>query len=277
MRIVVLDGHTLDAPDRPWNALQAHGTVEVHDRSSPAEVSARAQGAGILVTNKARIPAEVIDGSPTLRFVAVSATGYDCVDVAAARRRGIPVAHVPEYGTDAVAQFVVALLLHWCHDVGGHAAAVRAGAWERSPDFCFWMSPQVELAGKTFGILGFGRIGRRVGELAHALGMAVLAHSRSMDRPPAYQPFAWAGLDELLERADVLSLHCPLTPATAGLIDRARLQRIKPGAFLINAARGGLVVEQDLADALDAGRLAGAAVDVLSQEPPRPDNPLMRS
>jgi glycerate dehydrogenase len=174
-----------------------------------------------------------------------------------------------------VAQFVFALLLELCHHVGLHADAVQAGEWSRSPEFCFWKTPLLELAGKTLGIVGLGRIGRRVGELAHAFGMAVLAHSRSQSSPPGYQPFAWAGLDELFARADVISLHCPLGPDTRGLVNRERLRLIQPGTFLINTSRGGLVVEEDLAAALYAGRLAGAAVDVVSREPIRPDNPLL--
>jgi glycerate dehydrogenase len=275
MKIVVLDGYTLAADGNSWDALLPLGEVIIHDRSSPAEVTERARGANVLITNKARIPAEVIIGSPSLRFIAVSATGFDCVDVAAASRRGIPVSNVPEYGTDSVAQLTFTLLLELCHHVGQHADAVRAGEWTRAPDFCFWKTPQIELAGKTMGIVGFGRIGRRVGELAHAFGMSILAHSRSHSAPPPYQPFAWVRLDELFAQADVISLHCPLTPETAGLVNRERLRSVRSSAFLLNTARGGLVVEQDLAEALNEGRLAGAAVDVVAQEPIRPDNPLL--
>jgi glycerate dehydrogenase len=275
MKIVVLDGRTLSADGNSWEALAKLGEVEVHDRSSADEVLARSRPASVLVTNKAPVPAAVIEQAPALRFIAVSATGYDCVDVAAARRRGIPVSHVPEYGTDSVAQFTFALLLELCHQVGLHDQAVRAGEWSRSAEFCFWKTPQTELAGKTLGVVGLGRIGRRVGELAHAFGMSVLAHGRRGASPPAYQPFTWVGLDELFARADVISLHCPLTPETAGLVNRDRLRLVKPTAFLINASRGGLVVEEDLAAALNEGRLAGAAVDVVSREPIRPDNPLL--
>jgi glycerate dehydrogenase len=275
MKIVVLDGYTLAADGNSWAALEPLGEVEVHDRSAPDEVWARSQGAAVLITNKAPVPADVIERSPELRFIAVSASGFDCVEVAAARRRGVPVSNVPEYGTDSVAQFTFALLLELCHHAGRHADAVRAGEWARSPDFCFWRTPLVELAGKTMGVVGFGRIGRRVGALAHAFGMAVLAHGRSRPASPDYRPFAWAELDELFARADVISLHCPLTAETAGLVNRRRLGLVKPGAFLLNTARGGLVVEEDLAEALNGGRLAGAAVDVVSREPVRPDNPLL--
>jgi len=275
MRIVVIDGRTLAADDNPWDALHALGEVELYDRSTLEEVAVRAAGAAILITNKARVSGRVIEQSPGLRFIAVRATGYDCVDVVAARRRGILVSNVPEYGTDSVAQFTFALLLGLCHRSEHHANAVHAGEWAKSPDFCFWQTPQVELAGKTMGIVGFGRIGRRVGELAHAFGMRVLACSRSQASSPAYEPFAWSGLDQLFEQSDAISLHCALTEATAGLVNRERIQRMKPTAFLVNAARGGLVVEADLADALNRGLLAGAALDVVSQEPIRPDNPLL--
>jgi glycerate dehydrogenase len=273
--IVVLDGRTLSADGNSWAALHALGEVAIYDRSSEAEVLARSRNAAVLITNKAPVRATVIEQALHLRFIAVSATGYDCVDVAAARRGGIAVSNVPEYGTHSVAQFVLALLLELCHHAGAHAEAVRSGEWSRSPEFCFWKTPQVELHGKTLGIVGFGRIGRRVGELANALGMKVLARTRSHGPAPPYQPFAWVELDELFAEADVITLHCPLTAETAGLVNRARLRRVKPGTFLINTSRGGLVVEDDLAAALNSGQLAGAAVDVVSSEPIQPDNPLL--
>jgi glycerate dehydrogenase len=195
--------------------------------------------------------------------------------MAAAARRGIVVSNVPEYGTDSVAQFVFALLLELCHFVGMHADAVRQGQWARSPDFCFWQTPLTELAGKTLGLVGHGRIGRRVGELGHAFGMKVLAHSRSRSTSPAYEHFHWVSFNDLFTSADVISLHCPLTPETAGMVNRERLQLVKPSAFLINTSRGGLIVEQDLAESLNEGRLAGAAVDVVAQEPIQPDNSLL--
>jgi glycerate dehydrogenase len=275
MKIVVLDGYTLAADGNSWDSLLALGDVEIHERSTSDQVAARALGASILISNKARVPAEIIASSPHLRCIAVSATGFDCVDVAAASRHGVSVVNVPEYGTDSVAQFTFSLLLELCHHVGGHAASVAGGEWGRAADFCFWRSPLVELAGKTLGLIGHGRIGRRVGELAHAFGMNVLAHGRSRAAPPMYEPFAWVELEELFARADVISLHCPLTAETAGLVNRERLQRVRPGAFLVNTSRGGLVVEHDLAEALRKGRLAGAAVDVVSHEPIRPDNPLL--
>jgi glycerate dehydrogenase len=274
MKIVVLDGYTLAADGNSWDGLLPLGDVEIHDRSRADEVAPRSRDATVLVTNKAPIGAAVIDHCPDLRFIAVSATGFDCVHVTAASRRGIPVANVPEYGTDSVAQFTFALLLELCHHVGMHADEVRGGAWARSPDFCFWRTSLIELAGKTMGLVGHGRIGRRVGELAHAFGMNILAHSRSRSTP-AYESFRWASVNELFAEADVISLHCPLTPETAGLVNRQRLQLVRPGAFLLNTSRGGLIVEQDLAESLNEGRLAGAALDVVAQEPIRPGNPLL--
>ena len=275
MKIVVLDGYTLAADGNSWSALAPFGSVEIHDRSSAEEVLHRSRDADILITNKAQISAEEIAQSSRLRFIAVSATGFDCVDVAAARSRGIPVSNVPEYGTHSVAQFVFALLLELCHHVGRHSQAVQAGDWSRSPDFCFWETPLIELAGKTMGIVGPGRIGRGVARVALAFGMEVLACGRSRPITMADGPIAWVGLEELATRADVISLHCPLTAETAGLVNAQRLSLVKPEAFLINTARGGLVVEQDLADALNSGRLAGAAVDVVSREPIGSDNPLL--
>jgi len=197
------------------------------------------------------------------------------VDTAAARKRGVPVSNVPTYGTDSVAQFTFALLLELCHHVGRHSELVYAGQWQRCVDYSFWDSPLVELAGRTMGIVGFGRIGRRVGEVAHAFGMGVLAHDARPAEPPAYRPFAFAPLEEVFARSDVVSLHCPLTAESEGLVGERLMGLMQPHAFLINTARGGLVREADLAAALNAGRIAGAAVDVVSAEPIRADNPLL--
>jgi glycerate dehydrogenase len=275
MKIVVLDGQAMGLGADAWDGLRRLGELELYDLSSPEEAATRARSAEVLITNKAPVPAEVIAQAPALRFIALLATGFDPVDVDAARRRGIPVANVPEYGTDSVAQLTFALLLELCSQVALHAEAVRVGEWSRSPTFSFWKVPLIELAGKTMGIIGFGRIGRRVGELAHAFGMAVLAHDQSPGNPPAYRPFAWADLDELFARADVISLHCPLAPENIGLVNRRRLELVKPTAYLLNTARGPLVAERDLAEALNEGRLAGAGLDVVAGEPIRPDNPLL--
>jgi glycerate dehydrogenase len=275
MKIVVLDGRPMGTERAAWSGLDRLGEVEVHESSTREEIPARADGAAVLVTNKAPIGGELIEVSPALRFITLTATGFDCVDIAAARRRGIPVSNVPEYGTDSVAQYVFAMLLELCHHVALHDEAVRAGEWTRQPDFSIRKTPLIELAGKTMGIVGYGRIGRRVGELARAFGMDLIAHDVYKWPEDDDRAARRCELDELFARADVISLHSPLTPQTAGLVNRDRLMRVKPGAMLINTARGPLVVEADLAEALAAGRLAGAAVDVVSVEPIRPDNPLL--
>jgi glycerate dehydrogenase len=278
VKIVVLDGHTLNPGDNPWDAVAALGELTVYDRTPRAQIVARAAGAEIVLTNKTPLDAQAQSALPALRFISVMATGYDVVDVAAARLQGVAVSNVPEYGTNGVAQHVIAALLALVHRPERHDQLIRQGQWQRSGDFCFWDAPLFELAGKRFGIVGFGRIGRRVGELAHALGMIVLA-ARKETGPfpplPDYRPFAWRTLEELFAESNVVSLHCPLTPETKGMINRERLAAMKRGALLINAARGGLVNEQDLADALNEGRIAGAALDVLSAEPPSEGNPLL--
>jgi glycerate dehydrogenase len=275
MKIVVLDGRPMGTERSTWAGLDRLGEVEVHEYTPREEVPARAAGAAVLVVNKTPIGADVIDGSPDLRFITMTATGFDCVDIEAARRRGIPVANVPIYGTDSVAQYVFAMLLELCHHVALHDEAVRAGEWTRQPDFSIRKTPLIELAGKTMGIVGYGRIGRRVGELARAFGMGVIAHDVYRWPEDDGRAAEWCELDELFARSDVISLHSPLTPQTAGLVNRDRLSRMKPTAFLINTARGPLIAEADLAEALAAGRLAGAAVDVVSVEPIRPENPLL--
>lgn len=272
MNIVVLDGHTLAVDGNSWDSLSTLGDVAIYARSSPDEVLTRARPATVLITNKAPIAAPTIAQAAELRFIAVTATGFDCVDVTAARKRGIAVSNVPEYGTSSVAQFVFALLLELCQHVGLHAEAVRQGEWSRSPDFSFWKTPLIELAGKTMGIVGMGRIGRQVALIAQAFGMDVIACSRT---PTSEQGVASVSVDELFARADVISLHCPLTEETAGLVNRARLRLVKPGAYLINTARGGLVNDADLATALNAGQLAGAGLDVVAREPIAADSPLL--
>ena len=275
MNIVVLDGYTLNPGDNPWDGVNALGTVKVHDRTDPAQVAARAADADIILTNKTPIPAETLSRLPRARFISVLATGYDIVDTAEAGQRGIPVSNVPVYGTDSVAQFVFALLLELCHHVGRHEQGVKAGEWCASPDWCYWNTPQVLLHGKKIGIVGLGRIGRRVGELAHAFGMEVLAADPVCHEPPSYLPFSWVSVEELFAEADVVTLHCPQTADNLRFVDEALLGTMKTSAFFINAARGSLVLEEDLARALNEGRLAAAALDVVSTEPIRPDNPLL--
>jgi glycerate dehydrogenase len=274
-KIVVLDGATLNPGDNPWKRIDSLGQVAVFDRTPPELVVERAQKAQVLVINKVKLPATVLEVLPELKLIAVTATGYDCVDVAAAKRLGIVVSNVPVYGTDSVAQHTFALILNHCHRVETHANAVRNGEWTSCPDFCFWKTPLIELADKTLGLIGFGRIAQRVAELAHAFGMRVIAHSRSQKNAPAWSPFTWGTLPEIFREADFLSLHCPLTPETKGLIRAETLSHMKPSAVLVNTSRGGLIVEADLAAALNNGKIAAAALDVLSVEPPLAVNPLL--
>lgn len=275
MKITVLDGYCLNPGDLSWDALRQFGEVEVFDRARVDEVAARAAGAAIVLTNKTQMPGFILSQLPELRYIGVLATGYDIVDVDAARERHIVVTNIPTYGTDSVAQFVFALLLELCHNVKLHADAVRAGEWAHSPDWSFWKTPLMELAGKTMGIVGFGRIGRQTGRIADAMGMRVIANDTYHGDEPAYPGFRWASVEEVLRESDVVSLHSPLFPETRGMINAASLAQMKPTAFLINTSRGPLVVDQDLADALNAERLAGAGLDVLSVEPPTENNPLL--
>jgi glycerate dehydrogenase len=277
MHLVVLDGYTLNPGDNPWTALEAMGKLTVHDRTPPELIVSRAADADILLTNKTPLSAGTLAQLPKLRMISVLATGYNVVDVSAARDRGIPVCNVPGYSTDAVAEFVMALILDFFKQARFHSGLVFQGDWQRSPDFSFWQNPHFrELAGKTLGIIGFGAIGQRLGELAAAFRMKVLANSRSRQAEVPY-PFEWAETDDIFTRADIVSLHCPLTDETQGLVNKRSLSLMKPSAFLVNTARGPLVVEQDLCDALNAGTLAGAACDVVSAEPIHADNPLLRA
>ncbi len=277
MRIVVLDGYTVNPGDNPWDELSSLGTLTVYDRTAADLILARAHDADIVLVNKVPLSSEHLAQLPQLRFISVLATGYNVVDTVAARQRGIGVSNVPEYGTDSVAQHVFALLLELCHHVGVHNAAVNAGEWTAVQDFCFWKTPPIELTGRTMGIVGLGRIGHRVGELAHAFGMQVLATGGTRGAAPTYGPFAWSDIPALFSAADVVSLHCPLTSDNAAFVNRTLLSRMKRTAFLINTARGQLVDESALAAALNAGQLGGAGLDVVSTEPMRPDSPLLHA
>jgi glycerate dehydrogenase len=277
MKIVVIDGYTLNPGDNPWDEVAVLGDLVIYDRSNPEQILERTKGTQIVVVNKTAMQAEILAQLPQLRFIAVSATGYDCVDVKAAGCQGIPVSNVPVYGTDSVAQHVMALLLELCKRVGLHDQAVKSSEWMAAPDWSFWKTPLNELTGKTMGIVGFGRIGRRVGELAHAFGMKVLAYDPFESQEPPYEPFSWAKLDELFSDSDVITLHTPLTPDLEGIVNADLLGSVKPGALFINASRGGLVEEKDLAEALNSGKLGGAALDVVSLEPIRQDNPLLKA
>lgn len=278
MTIVILDGHAINPDgDVSWDGLRELGTLEVFDRTPEDQIVSRAGDAEIVLTTRAAVTGDAIRRLTKLRYIGSIFTGYDEIDLKAANERNIVVTNVPTYGTASVAQLVFALLLELCHHVGLHSEATRAGEWSRCPDFSFWKTPLIELQGKTLGIVGFGRIGCDVGQIAVAMGMRVIANNAVREDAPDWAGFRWCDPDELLAEADVVSLHCPLLPETRGMINAAALRKMKPGAFLINAARGPLVVEQDLADALNSGRLAGAAVDVLSSEPPPLDNPLLHA
>ncbi len=272
--IVVLDGFTVNPGDLSWGPLEALGSCRVHDRTAPAEVVPRSQGAQVVLTNKTILDAAALNQLPELRYIGVLATGYNVVDLRAARERGILVTNVPAYSTASVVQLTFALLLELTHHVGRHAQGVREGRWARSPDFCYWDVPLVELAGRSFGVVGFGHVGRGVARVAESLGCRVLVHTRT---PPASTVgnLEFADLATLLRTSDVVSLHCPLTDATRQLINRERLGWMKPTAILLNTGRGPLVDEAALAEALNRGALAGAGLDVLATEPPRPDNPLL--
>ncbi|NHN35375.1 D-2-hydroxyacid dehydrogenase [Paenibacillus sp. S3N08] len=274
VNIVVLDGYTLNPGDLDWGRLEQLGNVTVYDRTSAAELMERAANADMILTNKTQLSAATLEQLPKLRYIGVLATGYNIVDIDAARERGIPVANIPTYGTHSVAQFVFALLLELCHRVQRHSDAVHDGEWNHCPDFCFTRSPLVELAGKTMGLIGLGRIGGQVAKIAKAFGMRVIAVGSGRSHPAAIEGVEWVELEQLLVESDVISLHCPLTASTEKLINAERLALMKPSALLINTSRGALIHEQDLADALNNGRIAGAAVDVLSIEPSLPTNPL---
>lgn len=274
MRIVVLDGYTLNPGDLSWDALHALGTCAIHDHTPPELVCARSAEAGIALTNKTVLSVAMINDLPRLQYIGVLATGYNIVDVAAARARGIPVTNVPTYGTESVAQMVFAHLLNLAQRVGHHAQTVNAGRWTASRDFCYWDFPLIELKGLTLGLIGFGRIGRAVARIALAFEMRVLVHE--IDSAAAIPASVErAGLDRIFRESDVVSLHCPLTASNRHLVDAARLAQMKPGAFLINTSRGPLVDATALAAALHDGRLAGAGLDVLETEPPPADNPLL--
>ncbi len=273
MKIVVLDGHTLNPGDLCWDALHALGTCEIHDRTPPGQLAARCADAEVLITNKALVPREVIAALPKLRFITVTATGFNIVDAAAARERGIPVSNVPLYGTRAVAQFTIAMLLELCHHIGAHSDSVRAGDWVKSADWCYARTPLLELDGLTLGIVGWGRIGQATADIARAMGMKIIAASRT-PKPPR-DGVEFVDMDTLFRRADVVSLHCPLTPETKSLVNAQRLTLMKPTAFLLNTSRGPLLDEAAVADALNSGRIAAAGLDVLSCEPPKADNPLL--
>ncbi|MCK5506065.1 MAG: D-2-hydroxyacid dehydrogenase [Thermodesulfovibrionia bacterium] len=276
MKITVLDGYTLNPGDNSWDEVAAMGDFTVYNKTPGDKIIERAQGVEIILTNKTPLTAETLAQLKDLRFISVLATGYNVVDIVAAQENGVLVANVPVYGTDSVAQFAFALIMELCHQVGHHSRAVKEGRWSGSEHFCFWDSPLIELKGKTMGLVGFGRIGRRTGEIACGFGLNVLAADPFKDNPPSY-PFTWKEIPEVFEESDIVSLHCPQTKDNTGMVNQKLLSTMKPSAFFINAARGGLVDEEALAHALKNGIIAGAACDVVSTEPIQPDNPLLKA
>lgn len=274
LKLVILDAYATNPGDLSWSPIEALADCTPHDRTLPADVIDSTGDADAVLLNKAVLDARTIEKAPNLKYVGILATGWNTIDLAAAKKRGLVVSNVPGYSTASVAQHAFALLLELTNQVGLHSADARAGGWAKNPDYCYCLTPLVELAGRTLGIVGFGQIGQAVARIGQAFGMRVLANRRDRSAPPP-AGVEYADLDRIFTESDVVTLHCPLSPATAGLVDARRLAQMKPTAFLINTSRGPLVVERDLADALRAGRLAGAAVDVLSTEPPAPTNPLL--
>lgn len=275
MKIVILDGHTANPGDLSWDFLNAYGEVTVYDRTSGDElVVQRSADAEIVIVNKTVISRAAVERLPKLRLIAVLATGYNVVDAAACAEHGVKVANVPGYSGASVAQQTFAFILEYANRVALHSASVLAGEWVKNPDFSYMLAPLAELDGKTMGVIGYGDIGRRVAKIAAAFGMRVLAHTAHPGKYPD-APVKFCTLDEMLPQCDFLSLHAPMTPETAGLVNRDFIAKMKPGAFLVNNARGQEIVERDVADALNSGRLGGFGADVLSTEPPKAENPIL--
>lgn len=274
MKIVVLDGYALNPGDLSWDAFTDLGDLTVHERTSPEDILKRASGAEILLTNKTPVREQVIQQLPGLKYIGVLATGYNIIDVDAASRNNIIVANIPDYGSYSVAQFTFALLLELCHHVQRHSDSVREGKWASSNDWCYWEYPLVELTGKTMGIIGFGNIGQKVGDIAASFGMKVLAVAKRESDQSLRKNFRWGSVAEILQESDVVSIHCPLTPETKGLINAQSVRTMKPGSFLLNTSRGPIIIDEDLSDALNADVISGAGIDVLSVEPPHQNNPL---
>ena len=278
MKIVVLDGYTENPGDLSWEPLAALGELTVYDRTDEADealIASRIGDAAIAVTNKTPISKATLDACPDLKFIAVLATGYNVVDVAYAREKGISVSNVPDYGARAVSQFAIALLLEICHHIGHHSDTVHAGKWTACQDWCYWDYPLIELAGKTYGLLGCGNIGVHTAAIASALGMRVIAHARSQRPEAKALGVEFVDLDTLFARSDVLGLQMPLAPFNTGIINRENIAKMKDGVIIINNSRGQMIVDQDLADALNSGKVAAAGLDVVSEEPIRADSPLL--
>lgn len=277
LKIVVLDGYTENPGDLSWDELGKFGELTVYDRTKAEDVVARIEDAEVVYTNKTPITRETLDACPNVKFISVLATGYNVIDVDAARERGIPVTNIPTYGTDAVSQFAIALLLEMCHHVGEHSEAVKNGEWTNNEDWTFWKHPLIELAGKTLGIIGFGRIGQGTGRIAQALGMKVVAYDAHKRPELVTDTCRYVELDELFSESDFISLHCPLFKETEGIINKDNIAKMKDGVKIINTSRGPLIVEEDLKNALNSGKVSGAGVDVVSTEPIKADNPLLQA
>lgn len=275
--IVVLDGYTENPGDLSWSGLEAFGKLTVYDRTSAADIVSRIGGADVVFTNKTPISAETLSACPNIKYIGVLATGYNIVDTQAAKEKGVVVTNIPTYGTAAVGQFAIALLLEICHHIGHHDKAVHEGRWESCPDFCFWDYPLIELDGKTMGIIGYGRIGQNTGRIAQVLGMKVLAYDAQRNPDLISETMRYADLDELFAESDIISLHCPLFPETEGIINKDTIAKMKDGVIILNNSRGPLIKEQDLADALDSGKVYAAGLDVVSSEPIKGDNPLLKA
>jgi glycerate dehydrogenase len=275
-KIIVLDGYTENPGDLSWDPLAALGELTVYDRTPAEKIIERIGDAEIVFTNKTPVSRETLDACPTVKYIGVLATGYNVVDYVAAKEKGILVTNVPTYGTEAVGQFAIAMLLEICHHIGHHNNAVHEGRWENNEDWCFWDYPLIELAGKTMGIIGFGRIGQVTGRIAKAMGMKVIAYD-SFENESGREIGEYTDLDTLLGTSDVIALHCPLFPETEGIINKDTIAKMKDGVIILNNSRGQLIVEQDLADALNSGKVYAAAVDVVSSEPIKGDNPLLKA
>lgn len=276
MKIVVLDGYTLNPGDLTWEALEKLGDLIVYDRTTEDKIVERIGDAEIIFINKLKITREILEQT-NIKYIGVLATGYNVVDVAFAKQKGILVSNIPTYGTSSVAQMVFALLLEICHHVGAHDAAVKRGDWTNKTDFCFWNYPLIELAGKTMGIIGYGRIGQTTGVIAQALGMKVLAYNQHPDKSMESDTLKFVAVEDLFSESDVISLHCPLLDSTKGIISKSSIAKMKDGVIIINTSRGPLIEEADLAEALNRGKVYAAGVDVVSVEPIEADNPLLKA
>jgi len=277
MKIIILDGYTENPGDLSWDGFEELGELTVYERTKFEDILEQIGDAEVVYTNKTPISGDTIKACPNLKFIGVLATGYDVVDTKTAKEEGIKVANIPTYGTATVAQYTIALLLELCHQIGLHSESVKNGEWENHIDWCYWKTPQMELAGKVMGIIGYGRIGQATAKIAIALGMEVLAFDEYQNPALESDSMHYASLDELYKRSDVIVLHCPLLPTTRGIINKESIQKMKDKVMIINDSRGPLINEKDLTEALESGKVAGAAVDVVSTEPIKSDNPLLKA